>query len=61
MQTKGAHTYKKDLNLGIAQKGGGFQACPNCLEHFFIEVEIFLIFSKEVYYRDIVCDFPAIH
>ena len=33
------HTHKKNtLNLGIARKGGGggFRACPNCLEHFFL-------------------------
>ena len=44
--------------------GGGFRACLNCLEHFFIERGNCLIFPTGVpqrYYRGIVCDFPGVH
>ena len=59
---------KNRLNPGIAQKqgGGGFWACPNCLEHFFfieggIFIYIFYYGCYRCYYRGIVCDFPAVH
>ena len=49
------HKHKKNcLNLGIARKGGGgFQACPNCLEHFFMDRGNCLIFFLLEYYRGI--------
>ena len=45
--------------------GGGFWACPNCLEHSFIEgggnCLIFLKGVLQGYYIDIVYDFSAVH
>ena len=60
------HTHKKGLKFGHCLEGGrGFQAWPNCMEHFFIiEGGNCLNFSPWVLqgcYRGIVCDFPAVN
>ena len=50
------HTHKKLLKSGhCPEGGGGFWACPNCLQHFFLLIEgiVGFFFFLLEYYRGI--------
>ena len=54
-----AHPKKKHVNLGIAQKGrgGGRNACPNCLWQFFSEYKPLLSHLIFINFTNIYHDF----